>query len=53
MHVFITQLCRQQAKVIRNNSNATARKTGQGEAMHKKFKRLKHGGGQAHDHSSD
>jgi hypothetical protein len=50
---FITKLCRQQAKVIQNHVNPNVRNIGQGEVQHKKYKRLKLGGGQAYDRSSD
>jgi formate dehydrogenase maturation protein FdhE len=49
---YITQLCRQQAEVIQNHSNENVRNIGQGEANHRKYKRLKLGGGQAYDRSS-
>jgi hypothetical protein len=48
---YITKLRRTQAEVILNHVNPNVRGTGQGEAMHKK--RLKLGGGQAYDCSSD
>jgi hypothetical protein len=48
---FITKLCRQQAEVIQNHANPNVRNIGQGEAQHRKYKRL--GGGQAYDRSSD
>jgi hypothetical protein len=44
---YITKLCRQQAKVIQNHENANIRNIAQGEARHRKHKRLKLGGGQA------
>jgi hypothetical protein len=44
---YITKLCRQQAEVIQNHVNAIVRNIGQGEARHRKYKRLKLGGGQA------
>jgi hypothetical protein len=44
----MTKLCRQQAEGILN-----IRYTGQGEARHRKYKRLKLGGVQTHDRSSD
>jgi hypothetical protein len=44
---YITQLCRQQAEVIQNNENANVCNIGQGEARHRKHKRLKLDGGQA------
>jgi hypothetical protein len=49
---YITKLCRQQAEVIQNHSNENVRNIGQGEANHRKYKRLKLGGGQAYDRSS-
>jgi hypothetical protein len=49
----MTKLSRQQAEVIQNHENANVRNTGQGEARHRKYKRLKLGGGQAYDSSSD
>jgi hypothetical protein len=50
---FITKLCRQQAEVIQNHVNPNVRNIGQGEARHRKYKRLKLGGGEAYDRSSD
>jgi hypothetical protein len=50
---YITQLGRQQAEVIQNHDNENVRSIGQGEARHKKYKRLKLGGGQTYDRSSD
>jgi hypothetical protein len=49
----MTKLCRQQAEVIVNHDNGNVRYIGQGKAQHRKYKRLKLGGGQAYDHSSD
>jgi hypothetical protein len=46
---YITKLCRQQAEVIQNHDNENVRNIGQGEARHRKYKRLKLGGGQAYD----
>jgi hypothetical protein len=43
----VTELCRQRAEVIQN------RGIGQGEARHRKYKRLKLEGGQAYDRSDD
>jgi hypothetical protein len=43
----------QQAEVIQNHDNENVRNTGQGEARHRKYKRLKPGGGQENDRSSD
>jgi hypothetical protein len=53
VHDFITKLCRQQAEVIQNHHNPNFRVIGQGEAQHKKYKRLKLGGGEVYDRSSD
>jgi hypothetical protein len=49
----ITKLCRTQAEVIVNQVNPNVRGTGQGEARHRKYKRLKLGGGQAYDRMTD
>jgi hypothetical protein len=49
---YITQLCRQQAEVIQNHDNENVRNIGQCEARHRKYNRLKIGGGQAKDLSS-
>jgi hypothetical protein len=50
---YITKLCRQQTEVIRNHDNENVRNIqGQGEARHRKYKRLKLGCGQAYDRSS-
>jgi hypothetical protein len=45
----MTKLCRQQAEVIRNHENEHVRGIGHGEARHRKYMGLKHGGGQAYD----
>jgi hypothetical protein len=37
---YITKLCKQQAEVIQNHENANVRNIGQGEAQHRKHKRL-------------
>jgi hypothetical protein len=49
----MTKLCRQQAEVIQQHENANVRNIGQGEQRHRKYKRLKLGGGQAYNRSSD
>jgi hypothetical protein len=46
---YITTLCRKQAEIIQNHENANVCNIGQGEPRHKKYKRLKLGGGQAYD----
>jgi hypothetical protein len=50
---LITKLCRKQAKIIQNHGNANVCNIGQGQPRHRKFKRLKLGGGQAYHRSSD
>jgi hypothetical protein len=47
---YRTKLCRQQAEVIQNHENELIHGIGHGEA---RYKRLKLGGGQAYDRSSD
>jgi hypothetical protein len=42
------KMCRQQAKVIQNHENEHVPGIGQGEASHRKYKRLKLGGAQAY-----
>jgi hypothetical protein len=42
---YITKSCSQQAEVIQNLENENVRYIGQGEARHRKYKRLKLGGG--------
>jgi hypothetical protein len=49
---YITKSCRQQAEVIQNHENENARYIGQGKARHRKYKRLKLGGGHVYDCSS-
>jgi hypothetical protein len=50
---YITKLYRQQAEVIQNHENEYVCSMGQGEAGHRKYKRLKLGRGEAYDRSSD
>jgi hypothetical protein len=54
-HVYgcTTKLYRQQAEVIQNHKNGHVHSIGHGEARHRKYKRLKVGGIQAHNHSID
>jgi hypothetical protein len=54
LHIYdyITKLCRQLAEVIPNHENENVRYIGQGEARHRKYKRLELGGSQ-YDCSSD
>jgi hypothetical protein len=46
---YITKLRRQEAEVIQNHENGNVRYIGQGEAPHRKYKRLKLGGGHVYD----
>jgi hypothetical protein len=50
---YITKLSRQQAEVIQNHENVSVRNIGQGKARHRKYRRLKLGGGQAYYSSND
>jgi hypothetical protein len=47
---YITKLCRRQAEIIHNHENVCY--IGQGKTLHRKYKRLKLGGGHVYDHSS-
>jgi hypothetical protein len=49
---YITKSCRQPAEVIQYHENENVRYIGQGEARHRKYKRLKLGGGNVYDRSS-
>jgi hypothetical protein len=49
---YITKSYWQQAKVIQNHENENFRYIGQGEARHRKYKRLKLGGGHVYDRLS-
>jgi hypothetical protein len=48
----MTKLCRTQAEVILNHVNPNIHGIGQGETRHRKYKRLKLGGGQTYDRSA-
>jgi hypothetical protein len=50
---YITKLCRWQAEVIQNHDNENVCSIGQVEVRHRKYNRLKLGGGQAYNHSRD
>jgi hypothetical protein len=50
---YITKLFRQQAEVIQNHENEHVPGIGKGEAIHRKHKKLKLGGGQTFGRSSD
>jgi hypothetical protein len=50
---YITKLCRQQVEVIQNHGNENVRNIGRDEARHRRYKRLKLGGGHAYDRSND
>jgi hypothetical protein len=45
---YITKLCREQTEAKRNHDNKNVRNTEQGEARHRKYRRLKLGGGKAY-----
>jgi len=51
LYDIVTKLCREQATVIRNHENVNIRNIGHGKAQHRKYKRLKLGGGQAYGRS--
>jgi hypothetical protein len=53
VYYYITKLGSQQAEVIQKHENEHVRGIGQGEARHRKYKRLKLDGGQAYEGSSD
>jgi hypothetical protein len=53
VYVSVTKLCRRQAEIIHNHENEYVRSLGQCEARHRKYKRLKLGGGQAYHPSGD
>jgi hypothetical protein len=46
---YITKSYRQQVEVIQNHENENVRYIGQGEAQHRKYKRLKLGGGHVYN----
>jgi hypothetical protein len=48
---YITKLCMQQAEIIENHDNENVRNIWQGGARHRKYKRLKFGGGHVYDRS--
>jgi hypothetical protein len=49
---YITKVCREQAEVIQYHDNENVHNIGQGEAPHRKYKRLELGGGRVYDRSS-
>jgi hypothetical protein len=55
MHIYnyLTNLCRQQAEVLKNHENINVRNIGLGEPLYRKYKMLKLGGGQSYDRSGD
>jgi hypothetical protein len=50
---YITEVCRTQADVILKHVNPNECGIGQGEARHRKYKRLELGVGQAYGRSAD
>jgi rubrerythrin len=53
IYEYTAKFYRQQAEVIQNNENANIGNIEQDEPRHMKYKRLKLGGVQAYDRSSD
>jgi hypothetical protein len=49
---FATKLCMQQAKVVQNHEDVNICNNGQGNALQRKYTRLKLGGGQVYGNSS-
>jgi hypothetical protein len=49
---YITKSRIRRAEIIHNHENKKERNIGQGETPHRKYKRLKLGGGHLYDHSS-
>jgi hypothetical protein len=49
---YITKSCRKQAEAIQNHENENVCNIGQGEAQHRKYRRLKLGGSHLYDCSS-
>jgi hypothetical protein len=47
------KICKTQAELILNHVNSNLCGTAREEASHRKYKRLKLSGSQAHDHSAD
>jgi hypothetical protein len=52
-YVYDNKLFSKHAEVIQNHLNPNVRAIGQGDAMHRKHKRLKLGSGQIYDRSND
>jgi hypothetical protein len=48
---YITKLCRRQAEIIHNHENKNVCNIGQDKIPHRKYERLKLGGGHLHDRS--
>jgi hypothetical protein len=51
-YIYITKSCRQQTEVIQKCGNENVHYPGQDEARHRKYKRLKLGGGHVYGCSS-
>jgi hypothetical protein len=49
---YITKLCRRKAEIIHNHENKNELNIGLGETPHRKYKRLKLGGGHLYDRSN-
>jgi hypothetical protein len=46
LYDYTTKICRKQAEVFQNRDNVNAQNIGKSETQHRKYKRLKRGGGQ-------
>jgi hypothetical protein len=53
VYAYMTKLCRIHAEFILNHVNPNVRCTGEEEARHRKYRRLKVGDSQAYDRSAD
>jgi hypothetical protein len=49
---YITTLCRRQVEIIHNHENENVQNIGPVETPHRKYKRLKLGGGYVYDRSN-
>jgi hypothetical protein len=52
LYDYITELCRRQAEITHNHENENGRNIGQNKTPHRKYKKLKLGGGHLYDCSS-
>jgi hypothetical protein len=52
LYGYITKICRKQAEVTQNHYNMNVQNIGMSEAQHRKYERLKLGGGEPYDNSN-